>query len=370
MYEKALIVSKGGDRNLTNVMVNAHSHNIYSGTCSNPLTIPHGWFVPGLGHKNYSLINYSKPVVGLDFNKVRCRTCPNCIKAAQYHWQLRAVDEFEASKYSAFGTLTFSEHFFSRKWREENSRDVGSTWIDAPAFDERGRQQELELLLRELTLCLKRMRKAGWSLRYMAVTEFGTKGGRPHIHFVMHLPEGSAPYSEFRKALKANWEHFPGCKCAKNDKGNYVENCRVGWADVRPVKSNHAAAYACKYIGKQRDTVAYDGQVLATSERCRVRASIRYGHRVSLSNPVGIGTHSVGLPPVLQEDMISIRHPSFLNRRSEARTISPAGLGREGLTSGTDLSRIVTREGANMRAPERGGEIPWLEFPILFHPRC
>jgi hypothetical protein len=268
------------DTPVGDVIVNAHSHNIYSGTCSNPLTIPSGWFKPGIELKGAPWTVYSRPEVGLDFNKVRCRTCPNCIKSAQYYWYLRAIDEFQASKWSAFGTLTFGEHFFRRKWREENSDDVSSTFIDPPAFDERGRQDELRLLLAEFTLCLKRLRKAGWTLRYMAVTEFGTEGGRPHVHFVVHAPEGSAPYLDFRKALKKNWEHFPGCSCGKNEKGNFVENCRVGWADVRPVRSNHRAAYACKYIGKQLETVSYDGQVLAASQRARLRASIRYGARV------------------------------------------------------------------------------------------
>lgn len=293
MYEKALIQSKDVSRTITNVMVNAHSHNIYSGTCSNPLTIPHGWFEPGIALYGFPKLVKKEPVVGLDFNKVRCRTCPECIKAAKYLWYRRAIDEFEASSYSAFGTLTFSEHFFHRKWREENSHDVCNTFTDPPAFDERGRQDELRLLLEEFTLCLKRMRKAGWHLRYMAVTEFGTKGGRPHIHFTMNLPDGSQPYSQFRQALKRNWEHFPECKCRKNSRGNFIENCRTGWADVRPVRTNHAAAYACKYIGKQRDTVAYDGQVLATSERCRLRASIRYGARVVGASPANDVTPSL-----------------------------------------------------------------------------
>lgn len=287
LYEKALIGEKGSWRNAQNIVVNAHSHNIYSGNCSNPRLMTHGWFKPGIGHTHYSMVpKIVEPIVGMDFNKVRCRTCKQCIRAAQYYWYLRAIDEYTASNYSAFGTLTFSEQFFSRKWMEENSGRNGTFWSSAPAFDERGRQQELSYVLRELTLCLKRLRKAGWSLRYMAVTEFGTEKGRSHIHFVMHIGacdsyDVQKPYSEFRKALKEQWEHFPGCRCQKNDKGYYIENCRVGWADVRPVLSNHRAAYSCKYIGKQRDNVDYNGEIHSVDERCRIRASIRYGSRVT-----------------------------------------------------------------------------------------
>lgn len=293
MYERAEIVGRSTVRSIANVKVNAHSHNIYSGNCLNPITIPSGWFVPGLAHNNYSLVPITRPQVGLDFNKVRCRTCPKCIDAAKHYWFLRALDEYEASMYSAFGTLTFGEQFFDRKWREERSTAIENySWATeeakleyaeisgvngpVPEFDERGRQDELKYVLRELTLCLKRMRKAGWSLRYMAVTEFGTEKGRSHIHFLFHMPQGSEPFADFRKALKENWEHYPDCSCKKNDQGYYVENCRVGWADVRPVRSNHRAYYACKYIGKQRRDGAF--------ERHRLRASQRYGAGVMLNN--------------------------------------------------------------------------------------
>lgn len=256
-----------------------HSHNIYSGGCLSPVVIRSGWHKPDFA-KAKEIWNTFSPKAqiavptqyGIDFLHVRCRHCPKCTAAARWDWSRRAVTEHQAAKFSVFGTLTFSELWFARRWREENSEDVCSTFCDVPAFEERNRQTETKWLLAEFTNWLKRLRATGLTFRYMAVTEYGTKNGRPHIHFLMHLNEVRS-YAKVRKALKANFEHFPGCNCGKG------ENCRVGWCDLEKVATEGACHYVCKYISKMWETVDEYGVISQQSARSRVRASLKYGHR-------------------------------------------------------------------------------------------
>lgn len=255
-----------------------HSHNIYSGGCLSPVVLRSGWHKPDFSNKSVVENFWTgkktiavPPTFGVDFRHVRCRHCPMCTAAARHDWAERTVREHEASKFSIFGTLTFSERWFARRWREENSYDVESTFIDVPDFEERNRQTELKWLLQEFTNWLKRLRSSGRKFRYFAVTEFGSEKGRPHIHFIMHLYRG-ASYRETRKALKANFEHFPGCTCGPG------ENCRVGWADIDQVRTEGACHYVCKYLSKQWENVDEHGVISSKSVRSRVRASQSYGH--------------------------------------------------------------------------------------------
>ena len=174
---------------------------------------------------------------------VRCRVCEGCLRHRRRLWTARAVAEITFSGRTWFGTLTVNPHerFKLKLDAMGVSHDRWATdWHSLQASD------QFKLLAnslnREATLYLKRLREASSSkLRYLLVSE-AHKDGFPHLHILIHEPEGS----EVRKAM-------------------LEEQWRIGFSHWRLVDRNEAqaAVYVCKYLAKEA--------------RTRVRASLHYG---------------------------------------------------------------------------------------------
>lgn len=199
--------------------------------------------------------------------RVRCRQCPKCIHVTKMQWVERAMLETQAAKGTFLCTMTFSEQWFRRSWREVYGHELSSTWDEQPGSEEHGNRAETRRwLLSEFTLWCKRVRELGFAFRYMGVVEYGSKRGRLHFHFLYHDYSGR-DVNELTALLKRQAEHFPNCTCKEN------ENCRVGWLDLEAIEGEGAIHYVAKYMRKQWDNDA--GGI--TVERCRVRASLKYG---------------------------------------------------------------------------------------------
>lgn len=149
---------------------------------------------------------------------VRCRKCPECRQFAARCWMARAISEASIAPKTWFATFTFD-------------------WKTRPCQTE----SQWPYARRQFTLFLKRLRKLGCGLRYLAVFE-AHADGRPHIHCLLHAKVGSPLL--WRHVDKAWIDGFHKTKLCGDSVGS--------------------ARYVTKYLFK-------DGS------KCRVRASIKYG---------------------------------------------------------------------------------------------
>ena len=141
---------------------------------------------------------------------VRCRRCPNCLRARATVWAHRAAAELAACQgRSWFGTLTLKPdaHFQMRARADVSLRARGTKWEDLTQdeqFSERHRE-----IGAEVTKWLKRVRKqSGCKIRYLLVVEphTGKRGkgpganlGLPHYHILIHEVAGSVGERVLRK---------------------------------------------------------------------------------------------------------------------------------------------------------------------------
>jgi hypothetical protein len=91
---------------------------------------------------------------------VQCRKCEECLKARMRHWIGRLVAEQQTSKEVWFVTLTYGG----------------------------GEDNELAQVLdySDVQKLFKRLRKAGYKFKYLAVGEYGEEKGRAHWHILFY----------------------------------------------------------------------------------------------------------------------------------------------------------------------------------------
>lgn len=87
-----------------------------------------------------------------------CGKCAFCIKKVIDSWCVRLQHEMEVSSSAFFLTLTYNDEHLP---------------------------EGAELSKRDLQLFIKRLRKKNPGIRYFAVGEYGTEGGRPHYHVIL-----------------------------------------------------------------------------------------------------------------------------------------------------------------------------------------
>lgn len=174
----------------------------------------------------------------------RCRKCPNCLRVRAREWASRARVEVAQSARTWFGTLTVSAekayHYRLRAcqgWRANGDLEAEEAGVIFAKWQ--------AAIAAEITLMFKRLRKAGYSFRYMMVVE-AHKSGTPHFHLLLHETSLEGPIRH--AVLTAAWGlGFSNWKLV--DK----EDPKVVW-------------YATKYLGK--------------SKLARVRASLVYGNQI------------------------------------------------------------------------------------------
>jgi hypothetical protein len=179
----------------------------------------------------------------IDF-ETRCRKCPPCLKIRAAYWRVRAVSETVGHPRTWFVTLTLNpdSHFtmLCRASQRLRARDEDFDQLDA---ERQFAERHIEIS-KELTLWLKRVRKAsGAKLRYCLVAE-RHKTGLPHYHALVH--ECGAEQPVRAAVLRGQW--------------------KLGFSTVKLVAQDEqagAASYVAKYLAK--------------SASARVRASVGYG---------------------------------------------------------------------------------------------
>lgn len=180
--------------------------------------------------------------------KVRCRKCEGCRKERRMMWTARAAREWRQSTRTWFVTLTFrpEEHYALQCKVRLEAADQGE---DMDAMSPRDRLERYLVAYRdEMDHYLMRLRKGlagrGWKLtrfRYLWVPE-PHKSGAIHIHALLHEVSEDMPLRKER--IEQAWGH--------------------GFVQAKLVKSEEAARYVTKYLGKHH----FEG---------RIRASLKYG---------------------------------------------------------------------------------------------
>lgn len=169
----------------------------------------------------------------------KCRRCAPCLKARSLEWTYRAKRELQAASRTWFGTMTLTpqEHFLaSCRWQ---TGKVGRTWAELSPAEQL--KAEHEVIGKEITRWLKRVRKeSGARLRYLLVVE-AHKSGLPHYHVLVH--ETSPLEAVGERTLRRQW--------------------KLGHSKFKLVEGPAVAGYVAKYLAKAAEA--------------RVRASVRYG---------------------------------------------------------------------------------------------
>lgn len=131
---------------------------------------------------------------------VPCGKCIPCLVNKRTEWSFRLEQEHRVSKSAHFVTLTYDQ----KHLRTDNSLDK-----------------------RDLQLYLKRLRKKDGTarIRYYAVGEYGTHGGRPHYHILL--------FNSVEEHIRSAW-------C--DSKGNAIGIVHVGQVQAASI------AYVTKYI--------------------------------------------------------------------------------------------------------------------------
>jgi len=170
-----------------------------------------------------------------------CRKCPACLYARGRLWRNRAISEVRAAGRTWLGTLTFRPG--ARYLHLSNARArMHMNGLDFDALDRDDQYAELHRQCStDITLFVKRLRKAtGASIRYIIVAE-AHKDGEPHYHMLVHEQPSDAI---LHRHLKAAWQS--------------------GFSDWKLLTDERGVTYATKYLFKDA--------------RARVRASVGYGN--------------------------------------------------------------------------------------------
>lgn len=107
---------------------------------------------------------------------VPCGNCAFCTATKRSDWALRLHYEAQKHTVKRFITLTYADAHLV--WAHGNS----------------------QLHKRHLQLWFKRVRRAGYKVRYYAVGEYGSKTYRPHYHVILF---GDVPES----VLRSSWDY-------------------------------------------------------------------------------------------------------------------------------------------------------------------
>lgn len=148
---------------------------------------------------------------------VRCRRCPACLRARMGFWLHHAVGMTRATEEQGlrtwFGTLTLSPESQQATLaiaRQQWMQDYGvssqvPTWWDDPKCDYRFGLHRA-VLVRELQLYFKRLRKAGHAFKYFVVFE-RHKSGWPHIHWLLHESQVAIKKDQLQEQWKHGFSH-------------------------------------------------------------------------------------------------------------------------------------------------------------------
>ena len=140
--------------------------------CLSPISIPNPNF--GKYSNSKSRVKYLKNTV-TRYIRVSCGHCSECIHTKQISLCQRVIME-SFNNYVFFATLTYNNDMIPRLVTSQGVELRYADW-------------------RDLQLCFKRLRETNAftrPFRYVAVSELGSKKGRPHFHILFFVPKFSS----------------------------------------------------------------------------------------------------------------------------------------------------------------------------------
>jgi hypothetical protein len=167
---------------------------------------------------------------------LRCRKCPNCLKARAALWASRARIEVALSSRTWFMTFTVNPH--NRALYKARASQRSGCAIEQLSEKDRFKALYSEMS-KDFTKYMKRLRKScGGKLRFIMVAE-AHKDGFPHLHALIH----EQCYNVTKRVLQSNWRH-------------------IGFTSAT-LCNEQSVFYVTKYLSK--------------AALARVRASLHYG---------------------------------------------------------------------------------------------
>lgn len=161
---------------------------------------------------------------------IGCRKCEQCKSRRIDDWVGRCVAESKTAKACNFVTLTYGED--TTYGGADHTAATVLTYSDVQKF-------------------FKKVRKAGYPVRYFAVGEYGTLKGRAHWHILMYWQD-KVPEFELDKRV-----HSPFWADRFGKPLGFVQ-----WENMSP----RAVRYCCKYLQKDIGELARQGH-LAMSKK-------------------------------------------------------------------------------------------------------
>lgn len=220
-----------------------------SGSCDNPIkreVVSH----QTEGHPN------RRPTPGATvLMSLPCRQCSSCLNYRSHQWSERAAYEIVEAYRTWMVTLTMAPSVHTRHivlaqyaaiksqviWEEMNQ------YQQFRAIEKQAWPHVRNFLKRVRKVLNTKERKAGSPLRYLCVAEKhnGKLAGLPHYHLLVHQANGlqTINYAD----LEDQWI--------------------LGFSKVKLIEGKTPASYVTKYLAKEQAS--------------RVRASLRYGHRLT-----------------------------------------------------------------------------------------
>lgn len=231
---------------------------------------------------------------------VSCRKCENCLRRRAAKWRLRAYAEWRCAPRTWLCTLTLRPAALVHLLSRARVR-LGKAGTDLETLDQHNQFLEIEKEgFADIQRWLKRLRKAGHKVRYLAVTE-RHKSGVPHWHLLLHETDPLRPSRE--SELTGTWG--------------------LGFDSFRLVRTSQAAGYVAKYLSK--------------SLSARVRASQGYGNG-------DIALAALGGNQVIECTQVHEERRSQKGSPPERGGLSDEGTPRSGLAGGSP--RMVKGKGS------------------------
>lgn len=144
--------------------------------------------------------------------EVPCRKCWQCRTSRVWDWVGKCIAESKTASSVSFVTLTYGQ----------------GKWVREP----RPEHHSKSLVYEDVQLWLKRIRKAGYAVRYVIAGEYGERKGRAHWHCLLFW-QGKEP----NHSLGNEW------------KDQFWPHGHVNWKEF----SVENAKYVCKYLLKYED---------------------------------------------------------------------------------------------------------------------
>lgn len=176
--------------------------------------------------------------------EVPCRRCWQCRTSRVWDWVGKCIAEAKTAKSVSFVTLTYGQ----------------GKWVRDPKLPEHAKALHYE----DVQKWLKRIRIAGYPVRYVVAGEYGERKGRAHWHAILFWQDREPNHTIGNEFNDKFWPHG-----------------HVNWQEF----SVERAKYVCKYLLKYDHAEGNSTDETLPMDGIRERAVLAAGGGVSVDKP-------------------------------------------------------------------------------------